>query len=223
MKTRFVLSLFVAASLPAASIVQGGSLFTQAHADQVAAWLGEGDLILTNIYAYTGSGYNEGPNWHGHVDGRGRTVSLIQTNLGLIGGYNPQSWRNTGGYNLTPVLAERTAFIFNLTTGLLQRQILSNLAGQFQTINHQFFGPSFGAGSDIVIDWSSSPYSAANGESYGTGPNLFGGSSTTLFEVQGVETYTIGTTIPEPGTMATFLAGFAALALRAKAAASKRP
>ncbi|MCC6538782.1 MAG: hypothetical protein IT162_14600 [Bryobacterales bacterium] len=43
----------VAITLPvhASTVVNGGTLLSGSSADQLASWLGEGDLILTNVYS----------------------------------------------------------------------------------------------------------------------------------------------------------------------------
>ncbi len=78
-------------------------------------------------------------------------VPVVKT----IGGYNPQSWQSSTadgtGRVVTESIADRTAFIFNLTDSLIQQQstALSGAAGTFdrgkyQTINSPAYGPTFG-------------------------------------------------------------------------------
>jgi len=184
------------------SFVIGGSLLNQANANQLATWLGEGDLTLTNISSRT-PGIGQSTSWHGDVNGQGRTFTLIETNLGLIGGYNPQSWNSSASYNTTPNAADRTAFLFNLNTSaqLLQKQ--TGLAGSFQTYNGVLYGPAFG-----ITDLSVLPTLAggtARNSGYGASTNVFGNTGITIFTVTRVETFTIvngvPSAVPEPSSV----------------------
>jgi hypothetical protein len=147
----------------AGTIIGGSTLLTTGYVTQLENWLGEGPLALTNIFTKGITGSNS-TDWHNAVNNQGRTFSVFeivdnnQATL-VIGGYNPQSWNSSGGYNFTPNDADRTAFIFNLTTGVVQRQCLSagpincgyDFAdyGRYQTYNYTAYGPTFGGGHDI--------------------------------------------------------------------------
>lgn len=226
-----IICAFLALSLPAsaATVVQGGSLFTQAYADQFAAWLGEGDVTLTNVHGWSGTAFTvtDSQIWHTQVDNLGRTVTLILTDLGLVGGYNPVSWNAAlMNYVQNPTDAGRTAFIFNLSDGVLQRQILASIDGSYQTYNHPTFGPTFGGGWDLIV-YPGSGNNYANAYAYGGGQgtaNIFGFATVTGFQVLGVETFTIasGTAVPEPATWALLLAGLALTAGRGFASMSLR-
>jgi hypothetical protein len=181
------------------SFVVGGSLLNQTNANQLATWLGEGDLTLTNIFSGA-PGIGQSLAWHAAANGQGRTFTLIETNRGLIGGYNPQSWNSSLSYNLTPATADRTAFLFNLdtTTQLLQKQ--TGALGGFQTYNGVLFGPTFG-----LTDLSVLPTLAggtARNSGYGANRNIFGNTGTTTFAITRVETFTIvngvPSAVPEP-------------------------
>lgn len=152
----------------AGAIVGGSSLLSGGDVTQLETWLGEGPLTLTNIFTKGIDGTNS-IDWHNSVDGMGRTFSIIRIvdNLGVeatIGGYNPQSWNSSGGYNRTDNDADRTAFIFNLSTGIVQYQCKKadaitcgddndsfNGNGRWQTFNDVNSGPTFGNGHDIVV------------------------------------------------------------------------
>ena len=154
-------------SQASASIVVGGStLLSQTYADQLETWLGEGPIVLTNIFTkQTG---DDSYDFHAAADGQGRTFTVVQVlansatdgdtgladNLAqVIGGYNPQSWNSSGTYNYTPADADRTAFLFNLTSTEIQKQNLTGQgslsSGQLQTYNVSSFGPTFGGVADL--------------------------------------------------------------------------
>ncbi len=158
-----LLALVLSPSIANASSILGGSdLLNIAGADLLEGWLGEGELVFTNIFDKVPGDGNNSLSFHAAVDGRGRTFSLIEVidgsgnTLEVIGGYNPQSWSSIGSSNGTPLDSERTAFIFNLTDSTIQRQILGagNVGyGVIQTFNSSSYGPMFG-GHDINVDSS---------------------------------------------------------------------
>jgi hypothetical protein len=128
----------------------------------------------------------------------------------LLNIINPVSWQSTdvqGGY-LTPNLADRTAFIFNLTTSVYQAQRTDD-AGQYQTDNFQAYGPSFGQGySDIYAPGNMEggiAYSYSYGDGNG-GESLLGVSGTNgpahSSEYNGIEVFTVTASVPEPGPIA---------------------
>ena len=84
MKTFIAPLLFLgfSCSLSASSIVNGGQLLTQSGADQLAAWLGQGNLTLTNVFS-SGPEANGISLFHAAVDGIGPTFVVVQTNYGI--------------------------------------------------------------------------------------------------------------------------------------------
>lgn len=219
--------LFFCSLLPlgATTVVTGGQLLTQTDADQIATWFGQGDLALHNIFSsapVTGGSVL----FHTAADGQGPTFVVIQTNLGLVGGYNPQSWNSSGNYNVTQANNLRTAFLFNLSMTSLLPQILGSPTddGQYQTYNNSQFGPAFGSGFDFVVNASDLSSGYGFSWSYGSGlggVNIFGISTTavvTPFTVSRLEAYTFTVAptngVPEPATSALGLAGLGCLALR---------
>ena len=210
--------------LSAGSIVTGGQLLNQTNANQLAAWLGQGDLQLTNVFS-SAPVSNGSTAFHTAVDGIGPTFVLIQTNLGLVGGYDPLSWSSpvNGGYNVNYTDAGRTAFIYNLTTTTLFLQRLVPVggfdAGQYQTYNFNGYGPTFGGGHDLAVNSNNLGAGYAYSYSYGNGYqglNLFGVASPSLsqFTVSRVEAFTfsaVPSATPEPATFG--LCGGALLAI----------
>jgi hypothetical protein len=230
-------ALAVPADAGASIIVGGSTLLTQAYADQLETWLGEGQIAITRIFAKQSG--DDSYDFHAAVDGKGRTFTVMQvlantaydystgqTNnpAQIIGGYNPQSWRSDSTYSYTPNDAERTAFLFNLSTPTpeIQRQSLSSQTGSNgmpQTYNRDVYGPTFGGGHDIYVSTNLTDGYAYN-ISYGgtvSSNNILSGTSPlhdgSLFGA--IEVFTISAApdvagVPEP-TQLVVWAGLSAL------------
>lgn len=230
-------SLLCHGSAGAGVIIGGSALLAGGDVSQLESWLGEGPITLNNIFTKGGDGTNA-MQWHAAVDGMGPTFSILRIvdNLGVtsvVGGYNPQSWNSSESYNFTPADADRTAFIFNLTTGTIARQCRTtddpscgldgdNSAGRFQTYNRLYFGPTFGAGHDFWVNVQldsgfSSIYSYGNpaGDSYAFNNSpIDSDPASSSFSVIALETFTVVTgpeTVPAPGTLALFGIGLAGI------------
>ncbi len=183
---------------PPSAIIGGSDLLTGPDVTTLAGWLGEGSISLTKVFAAAQGDGKTAANFHTAVNGIGRTFTVIELPIQngqtrkVIGAYNPQSWSSIGNYNYTSD-AQRTAFLFNLTTGALQRQRLGDSVGQFQTYNGSNYGPTFGGGHDIYVD-NSLRSGYANTYSYGsTGQNITGyGSSYNSLTFARMEVFTIG-------------------------------
>jgi hypothetical protein len=135
-------------------------LLTDADKAQLSNWLGNGPIRLERLYKKRDG--QTAADFHAAVDGKGQTFSVMRatTELGQtfkIGGYNPQSWHSNGGFNITTEDAQRTAFLFNLTSRQVHRQTPRTYAldtvGSFQTWNDASAGPVFGAGHDLFVPW----------------------------------------------------------------------
>jgi hypothetical protein len=200
-------------------------LLTPALQSQMLQWLGQGTAQLSNVF--TKKTGDTAAAFHAAVDGKGATFSLMQVrdaagNVSVIGGYNPQSWESSGAVHTTVPLAERTAFIFNATTGFMYRQMPKSPDdgvpdyGAHQTDNCAVCGPSFGAGADLLVGQDLT----TGGNSYLTsyysfdpGAQPFGGSivGSAQFTYMAMEVYSISA-VPELSTMAMLLAGMGVLA-----------
>jgi hypothetical protein len=130
---------------------------------------------------------------------------------------------------LTRELADRTAFIFNLTTGDRRDQI-GNGAGEFQTWNFVSYGPTFGGGYDIGVSNAltvgslySFTYCPTDEDCQGE-PNLLGETNYTPLDIGDLEVFTISTAeVPLPAAAWLLLSGaggMLAMARRRRAAAA---
>ncbi len=113
-------------------------LITSAYETQLETWLGLGDLTFTSIFEKVQGDGKTVADFHAAADYKGPTITLLSIygyalpagTFQTIGGYNPQSWNNwLGDHTYTPNDADRTAFIFNLTSGEIQPQRLGVLQG----------------------------------------------------------------------------------------------
>jgi Calx-beta domain/FG-GAP-like repeat/Bacterial Ig domain/TLD len=167
--------------------VGGSTLLSQTDLNQLATWLGEGALTLTNIFTKTAVNGMTSADFHTAADGMGRTFSVMEvlaTNGNphdIIGGYNPLSWNSTNSYNITENDAQRTAFIFNLDTMDMRPQkgtaVDASFYGQYQTYNTPSYGPTFGGGHDIYVNNTLSAgysYKYSYGTSGFNSPNIVG-------------------------------------------------
>src|SRR5471032_539636 len=153
-------ALLLSLSVPA----HAGSLLDAASQSMLDGWLGM-KATFTNIY--TKAAGDTSLDFHAAADGKGATVSLmeasnVQGQTWLIGGYDPQSWSSSGTFNITPDDAQRTGFIFNLTSDVMHRQAPASYAlgsvGSYQTYNDAHYGPTFGLGNDLYV-----PYNMTSG------------------------------------------------------------
>lgn len=238
------LTICATGNATAGIVVGGSSMLNATYVTQLESWLGEGQLTLTNIFTKNAADAtrDDSSDWHAAVDGQGRTFSLFEVTTSngrggfdqfIFGGYNPQSWNSSGSYNTTAADADRTAFIFNLTTGvkLVQCKTTDSVDcgadkfnGFYQTYNRSDIGPAFGGGFDLYVNSALS-----SGYNYTWGYGVPGGDvsygSTSLLDndngnyawasVGALETFTIGAlqvnAVPEPGSLALMGIGLCGL------------
>jgi hypothetical protein len=221
----------------AGTIVGGSNLLSTADVSQLEMWLGEGPLTLTNVFDKQLGDGQAAVDFHAAANNLGRTFSIVRLRdatlpstapWSIVGGYNPSSWHSGGTFTSTIPDSERTAFIFNMSSGLLQRQRLSTdpnaTYGHVQTSNDPAAGPMFGLG-DLFVRAGFDPTNPATLEladlqqwSYGVCgnvsncQNLLGQAAWTTARVLDLEVFTIEQSqVPEPGTWALLSAGLTAL------------
>jgi hypothetical protein len=204
----------------AATIVGGSDLLDAAGAAQIETWLGQGPVTFTNIFDKTTG--DTASDFHAAVDGKGPTVFLAQVSgafgSAVIGGYDPVSWdQNLGDFVLTPDPADRTAFVFNLTSSTYFPQNSGPL-GEYQTFDYPSYGPVFG-GSDLVVYGD---LSGGFAQAYSYCPvgvsaclstaTLFPSTGATSFSVGAFETFSVSSTVtPIPATLPLFISALGGL------------
>jgi hypothetical protein len=212
---------------PSANIVGGSALLDAGRAAQLGRWLGAGDIQLSNVY--TRKPGDTSLDFHQAADGKGATFTLLEVsnpagNSYLVGGYDPQSWSSTDGWHQTPLDWQRSAFLFNMSTPAVYRQILSTYIlpsqGLRQTFNEASLGPVFGAGPDLYVDGSLDAaiswqlgYGSPSEEGLSIIDRSRGGENV---RVDALEVFTVSP-VPEPLPAAMLLLGAGVLALRARA------
>jgi len=194
---------------------------------RLTAWLGEGPISLSALYAKQAG--DNAADFHAAVNGKGKTIFVaeVTTQEGasfLVGGYNPRSWNSSGGYTITSANADRKAFLFNLTTGTLHRQMLRGVGmeqiGAYQTLNDGALGPTFGSGHDFSISEDlqsgySLLYSYADAGLVNLNRSIADGALYRGMDdlaISQLEVYSVAV-VPEPAQISLLLGGLAVLAV----------
>jgi hypothetical protein len=215
-------------SVPAAGQTQtsGPSLLDPSREAQLERWLGAGDMSFSPIF--TGTPNVTSIDFHGAADGKGPTFLLLQvTNPAgasfLIGGYDPQSWSSTDGWHETPLDAQRTAFIFNMTVPAVYRQVPATYIlpsqGLRQTFNNAGHGPTFGAGPDLFVNDrldTAFSWQVTYGNPVDQGKSIIDRSvGAQLFHIDSLQLFAISP-VPEPAGAAMFAGGLALITALAR-------
>jgi hypothetical protein len=228
-------------AVPAAGapIILGGSdLLTPAHAAQLESWLGAPIGTLTNIFDHVNGDGKTGAQFHAAADGQGRTFTVVRArdnaapnipaSYQIFGGYNPLSWNSSGSFNFSVTDAERTAFLFNLsTTTTLAQRLDASGYGFAQTFNSATGGPQFGGGPDLLVG-SNLNTGTIFQHSYGVGPgaggagvagiNILGSTDIHGLTISDFEVFTIqdAAPVPEPASLLLLSTGLALVAAYAR-------
>lgn len=210
-------------SLAAAQTTGGSSLLDPSRELQLESWLGAGDQTFTTLFSATPGASSL--DFHAAVDGKGATFALLQVSnpagqSWLIGGYNPQSWSSTEGWHLTPTDAQRSAFVFNLTTASVYRQVPSTYIlpsqGLHQTYNASSLGPVFGSGADLYVNDkldTAFSWQVSYGDPADEGKSIIDRSlNAQLFHIDAFQMYRVSP-VPEVPAPAMFAAGLGVLGL----------
>lgn len=200
-----------------ASIITGGALLNSADATQIEAWLGGGPVDFTNVWSGTTGATSV--SWHAAVDTIGPTISIYQVSFNggilLIGGYTQASWQGSG------YVSDPNAFIFNLTSGIMQTT--KNVNGLNAILTGSYNFAQFGT-TDLFGGWNNlgqvyTVAGSAGNADYGLGPgvstSILGATVFNGFSVLGLDTYSIaaGTApaVPLPAPISLLAIGFAGL------------
>lgn len=222
--------------------VDHSNIITNADVATLSTDLGQGPLALTRIFSHINGDGETAADFHTAVDGKGPTFSVEKITAygnttpltAIVGGYNPTSW-NSGGLVFTPFDAQRTAFIFNLTNSVVQRQHTTAQDGSqtgpgfYQTTSGSNRGPSFGLDIEVLNDLNTG---SASNYSYGattSGTNILGnptGSSTTsglVYSDIEVFTFTQAPATPEPGPLVLLASGILGVGLLSRRRNARSP
>jgi hypothetical protein len=214
------------ASAQSTGTSSSSSLLTQDTRRQLERWLGAGEFTFNNIF--TRQAGDTSLDFHAAADGKGATFSLLQVTNGqgdsyLVGGYDPQSWSSTDGWHITDPQWERTAFLFNLTTPAVYRQVPADFIlpsqGARQTFNAPDHGPTFGAGPDLFVSSNldtTISWQLSYGDPRNDGKSIIDGTVGGQFvHIDALEVYALAP-IPEPAAAGMLLAGLGLLGWRAR-------
>ena len=215
-------ALACAGGTAAAGDIIGGSALLDAdsHA-QLERWLGAGEFNLNNVYTLHPG--DKSAAFHAGADGKGATFTLLEVTNDtgasfLVGGYNPQSWASSGGWHETQRDWQRTAFLFNMTTPAVYRQVLTDYIlpsqGLRQTYNEAGYGPVFGQGPDLFVNdemTAALSWQLTYGNPANEGHSIIDGSlNGEIVRLDAMEVFAISP-VPEPGNAAMLLAGIGVL------------
>ena len=210
----------------AGDIIGGSALLDADSHAQLERWLGAGEFNLNNVYTLRPGDTSDA--FHAGADGKGATFTLLEvTNDAgasfLVGGYNPQSWASDDGWHETQRDWQRTAFLFNMTTPAVYRQVLTDYVlpsqGLRQTYNEAGYGPVFGQGPDLFVNdemTAALSWQLSYGNPANEGRSIIDGSMRgEIVRLDALEVFAISP-VPEPGNAAMLLAGMAVLGVAAR-------
>lgn len=207
----------VGGTAAAGDIIGGSALLDADSHAQLERWLGAGEFNLNNVYTLRPGDTSDA--FHAGADGKGATFTLLEVTNDdgasfLVGGYNPQGWASDEGWHETQRDWQRTAFLFNMTTPAVYRQVLTDFVlpsqGLRQTYNEAGYGPVFGSGPDLFVNdelTAALSWQLSYGNPANEGYSIIDGSlHGEIVRLDAMEVFAISP-VPEPGNVAMLLAG----------------
>jgi hypothetical protein len=223
----------VGGTAAAGDIIGGSALLDASSHAQLERWLGAGEFNLDNVYTLHPG--DTSAAFHAGADGKGATFTLfdVTNDAGasfLVGGYNPQSWASNEGWHETQRDWQRTAFLFNMTTPAVYRQVLTDYVlpsqGLRQTYNEAGYGPIFGSGPDLYVNdglTAATSWQLSYGNPANEGRSIIDGSlHGEIVKLNAIEVFAISP-VPEPGAAAMLLAGLGVVGTLARRRKLSRP
>ena len=101
----------------------------------------------TLIYQGSKNGF-AAADFHNKCDGKGATVTVVESTTGhIFGGYNPVAWNSSGGYS-----NDSKTYIFSLVNkSNIPPSKFPLMAGKNGAYSNSGYGPTFGGGHDLYI------------------------------------------------------------------------
>jgi hypothetical protein len=183
-------------------------LLNGAYEAQLVTWINQGPLNFTSIFTKVAGDGQDAFDFHAATDDRGPIValfdvtpfdpadSLYDSPEQLIGGFTLLNWDSSNIWPLSPNPADQNAFIFNLTSGAIQRENSIPSAQIFS-----------GAGSsDLSAEFNLEHGSAVHrfyGDPSLTSPSILANGLNDRFQIDRLEVYSVApasstSEIPEP-------------------------
>jgi len=132
---------------------------------KIEKWIGIQDQTWELCYRKSGHGGNAF-TFHKLCGGKGPTITIIKLHTGkVIGMYTSLSWGSLSkAYNLTgKYRLDESSFLFSITNDFKHKRAH---AKQYSIFDYHYFGPTFGGGHDIRVNFNMSSVSCRLGFSY---------------------------------------------------------